>query len=164
MAGWANGQLVEAMRPVQQTLQLTKQTTDFGEGLWAGIYNNLEDYQYVETNRRNWLPNRRLKHKLFYQGARKIIRSHEFQQLVDMFGNVPYHGAFQGTGNLQPVYDDAQAIYEDLIVQIDSGINLYQSSPVAGIPQEVILCLTAMLLHGCSLQTALKLEDTDSSN
>src|SRR5947208_787799 len=26
-----------------------KQTTDYGEGLWSSIYNNLEDYYYVET-------------------------------------------------------------------------------------------------------------------
>jgi hypothetical protein len=29
-----------------------QQTTTFGNGLWFSIYDNLEDYQYVETQGR----------------------------------------------------------------------------------------------------------------
>jgi hypothetical protein len=128
ISGWMGQWAVSgSYAPSTTNFTTYRQTTDFGGGLWATIYNNLEDCYYVETKGAE-------QGKPFYQGAAKIIKSHEFQQLVDMFGNVPYFNSLKGTANLQPVYDDAQAIYEDLIVQIDSGINLIKSSAGAGVP------------------------------
>jgi hypothetical protein len=113
-----------------------KETTDFGGGVWADIYNNLEDYYYVETQST-------AQSKPFYAGAAKIMIAHEFQQLVDMFGNIPYINSLQGVANLQPAYDDAQAIYEDLINQIDTGITLLKSSTA-----ELVLPSTDIMFNG----------------
>jgi hypothetical protein len=127
ISGWMGQWAVSGSYAPSTTAFYTyKETTDFGGGLWQNIYNNLEDYEYIETKGAE-------QDKPFYQGVAKIMKSHEFQQLVDMFGDVPYFNALQGTGNLQPVYDDAQTIYEDLIVQIDSGINYIKVSAGAGV-------------------------------
>ena len=56
-------------------------------------------------------------------GAAKIIRVGTFERIVDTYGDVTYFEALLGMGgNTTPVYDDAQTIYEDLIVQLDSAV------------------------------------------
>jgi len=131
VSGWMGQWAVSgSYAPSTSNFTTYKETTDFGGGLWATIYNTLEDYQYVETKSAELaagLPDKAAYYG-FYQGAAKIMKSHDFQQLVDMFGDVPYFNALQGTTNLQPVYDDAQAIYQDLIVQINAGIDLMQAA------------------------------------
>lgn len=98
-----------------------RETTDFGNSVWQNIYNNLEDYDYVETNATT-------ANKPFYIAAAKIMKTFNFQQLIDMFGDIPYSGAFQGTRNLRPVYQDAQTIYDSLIIELNKAINLMSSS------------------------------------
>ncbi len=129
MSGWMQQWSISGSYAVSNTVALYNynQTTDYGEGLWDGIYNNLEDYYQVETKAI-------AQNKPFYIGAAKIMISHEFQQLVDIFGSVPYLDALQGTNIIQPTYEDGQAIYEDLINQIDSGINYIKVSQGAGVP------------------------------
>ena len=129
MSGWMQQWSVSGSYAVSNTVAFYNynQTTDYGEGLWDGIYNNLEDYYQVETKAI-------AQNKPFYIGAAKIMMSHEFQQLVDIFGSVPYIDALQGTNIIQPTYTDAQAIYEDLINQIDSGINYIKVSQGADVP------------------------------
>lgn len=56
-------------------------------------------------------------------GASKILRVGFFERIVDTYGDVPYFDAGKGMqGITNPVYDDAQAIYEDLIIQLDSAV------------------------------------------
>jgi hypothetical protein len=128
ISGWMQQWSVSGSYAVSNTVAFYNynQTTDWGEGLWDNIYNNLEDYYQVETKAA-------AQNKPFYIGAAKIMMSHEFQQLVDMFGDVPYIDALQGTTIIQPTYTDAQAIYEDLINQIDSGINYIKASQGVGV-------------------------------
>src|SRR5690242_1964897 len=94
-----------------------KQTTDFGDGLWRNIYDNLEDYNYIEQAGT-------AQNKPFYVAAAKIMKAYEYQQLVDMFNNVPYTNALQGTTQILPTYDDAQAIYDSLVANIDIAVGL----------------------------------------
>jgi hypothetical protein len=45
-----------------------------------------------------------------------------YQRLVDLFGNVPYSQAMDIENNLQPAYDDAWTIYQDLAARVDAAI------------------------------------------
>lgn len=66
---------------------------------------------------------------VYYQAIAKILKAYIFQNLVDCWGDVPYTEAFQtGTGNLKPKFDKQQAIYEDLVVQLDAAIALINSA------------------------------------
>src|SRR2546423_9777162 len=85
-----------------------KQTTGTGDAFFQGTYRNLNDYNYVEVQSK-------AQNKPFYVAVAKVMKAYNFQELVDLFGNVPYSEAFQGTANLHPKYDDQKAIYEDLI-------------------------------------------------
>ena len=128
ISGWMQQWSVSGSYAVSNTISFYNynETTDSYEGIWDNIYNTLEDYYQVETKAV-------AQNKPFYIGAAKIMMSHEFQQLVDMFGNVPYTDALQGTNLIQPTYTDGQAIYEDLISQIDSGITYIKTSQGIGV-------------------------------
>ena len=99
------------------------QTTGFGDAYWIGAYRNLEDYYYVETSAKTQA-------KPFYVAAAKAMKSLVFAQLVDVFNNIPYSQAFQGTLVINPKYDDAQTIYKDLSNQLDTAATL-MASPAA---------------------------------
>lgn len=63
---------------------------------------------------------------------RAIIELHiaySYQQLVDIFGNIPYSQALN-VNNISPVYDDAFTIYKDLLARIDAA--LAQLNPAYG--------------------------------
>jgi hypothetical protein len=91
----------------------------------AALYNKQEDYQYVETKAHE-------QNKPFFEGAAIVMKASNFQYLVDMFGDVPYTDALQGTAKLLPGYDDAQTIYTDLIEKINAGMELIKTSGGSG--------------------------------
>ncbi len=67
----------------------------------------------------------------YYAAIAKIMKAYIFQNLVDIWGDVPYTEAFQtDKGNLKPKYDKQQDIYEDLVTQLDAAMALIQTAPV----------------------------------
>lgn len=99
-------------------------TTNFGAGTFNAIYDNAYDYVFMERAAKQ-------RGQGFYEGMAKIMKSHNFAQLVDMYNDIPYFEALQGLKAIQPKYDDAKAVYEDLIKQIDSGILLIKGAVIA---------------------------------
>jgi len=66
-----------------------------------------------------------------YKAIAMIMKAYLLQNLVDLWGNVPYSEAFKATeGNLKPKYDDQKAIYEDLVLKLDAAIKMIQALPV----------------------------------
>ena len=66
-----------------------------------------------------------------YSAIAMIMKAYIMQNLVDIWGNVPYTEAFKTSeGVLKPKYDDQKAIYEDQIVKLDAAIKLIQTLPV----------------------------------
>lgn len=54
-----------------------------------------------------------------------------YQDLVNIFGNVPYTEALD-IENLSPVYDDAFTIYKDLLTRIDADLDALDENPGLG--------------------------------
>src|SRR6266700_1073356 len=82
ISGWMGQWAISgSYAPSNNDFTTYKQTTDFGGGLWNNLYDNLNDYNYVETQGA-------AQGKVFYQAAAKIMKAYIFEQLVDMFGNV----------------------------------------------------------------------------
>lgn len=50
-----------------------------------------------------------------------LLQVYVYQQLVDIFGNIPYTEALN-SNNYTPVYDDAQSIYKDLIKRATADV------------------------------------------
>lgn len=61
-------------------------------------------------------------------GASMILSAKMYQELVDLFGNVPYSQAFQTNQYPRPAYDKAEDIYADLQKKLDTAIE-YMKKP-----------------------------------
>ncbi|TCZ75025.1 SusD/RagB family nutrient-binding outer membrane lipoprotein [Flaviaesturariibacter aridisoli] len=87
---------------------------NFGEGIWANNYNVLYDLYLAKTKAL-------AKGDTVLAGASMILSTKLWQDLVDLFGNIPYKQAFGGGGNPRPGYDAAQSIYNDLQLTLDTA-------------------------------------------
>jgi hypothetical protein len=96
-------------------------SNNFYEDVWNSLYRNTYEF----TNIINYPSSNYDNHK----AIAKIMKSFYFQYLVDLYGDVPYFQAHQGANNVNPTYDDDQAIYRDLIVQLDSAIDMIDNAP-----------------------------------
>jgi Starch-binding associating with outer membrane len=116
------------------------ETTNYANAFWIQDYRNLEDYDFVEkSSEQQLLP--------YYTAMAKTMKAVVFGQLVDLFNNVPYKQAFQGTTIITPAYDKGQDIYEALAVQLDSAVILMQS------PASVATTATSdVMFYGKNLQ------------
>lgn len=87
----------------------------FRTGIWDGIYDNLNDYHYidVESVKLSWKA---------YSGIAKTMKVFLYQAIVDAYGNIPYTESLKGTEAIRPKYDDASAIYEDFIKKLNEAI------------------------------------------
>lgn len=114
---------------IEETYQIT---TGFGNGIWNACYDNNYDYALIESKALQAGAN-------FYAGIAKIMKAHNFQVLVDVYGDVPYSEALKGSGNPTPAYDSGLEIYQDLLAEITEGIELIKSSnPTATSPDKDI--------------------------
>lgn len=64
----------------------------------------------------------------YYNAIAKVMKSYHFQLLVDFYGDIPYFEALQRSDEATPAYDDAETVYADLIVQLDSAITLIKEA------------------------------------
>jgi len=106
---------------IEETYQIT---TTFGNGIWNGLYDNAYDYQVMQIKAKQAGAD-------YYQGIARIMKSHNFQMLVDIYGNVPYNEALKGNANSTPQYDNRADIYKDLLRQIDTGIALIKGADLS---------------------------------
>lgn len=96
-------------------------TNSFNNGIWTNAYLNLKNYNYID-NQAATLGQPKL------QAMAKIMKAFHFQILVDTYGNIPYSDALKGTSSIQPKYDNGQAVYDSLFMQIDAGLALFASA------------------------------------
>jgi hypothetical protein len=89
--------------------------SDLNGGYTQLYTNGLKNYQFVldksaETS--NW--------NFFIMAA--TMKAYSAQVLVDLYDQIPYFDALQGTGNLTPKFDDGYTIYQDLLKLLDSAL------------------------------------------
>lgn len=97
-------------------------TQNYGPGsaIWRDLFRNSGTYQAILNYEDDSYGN--------HKAIAKILKTYYFQYLVDLYGNIPYSEALQFGENLTPAYDDAQSIYRDFIVQLDSAIDALNNS------------------------------------
>jgi len=96
-------------------------SNNFYEDIWTSVYRNTYEYSRIINFPSADYDN--------HKAIAKIMKSFYFQYLVDIYGDVPYSQAHQGASLSFPSYDDDEAIYRDLIVQLDSAIELINNAP-----------------------------------
>ena len=103
-------------------------TNSFAQGTWDNIYDNIEDYDFIEKKGAESGNN-------FYRGIGIFMKAYNFQTLVDLYNNVPYTEALKGTEKSTPAFDNGKAVYEDLAKKMDTAIALFKISantPITG--------------------------------
>lgn len=106
-------------------------TNNFAAGAFANIYDNLEDFDFVEQKGAESGNN-------FYRAIGMLMKAYNFQTLVDLYNNVPYSEALQGTVVSKPKYDDAKAIYDDIAKQMDTAIALFKVAVTGSITGDIM--------------------------
>lgn len=87
-------------------------------GTWSRSFRqSLSDLSFVIDNGNN-----------SHKAAAQILSAAIYQQLVDLFGDIPYSEALRGTPDkgsiLTPKYDSGKSIYDGLIAKIDEATAL----------------------------------------
>ena len=102
---------------VDQTETQYKITTTYGDNIWANTYDNLADLAQVKDKAL-------ASGDSVYAGASIILSAKLVQDLVDLFGNVPYSQAFQNDKYPTPNYDKGTDIYSTLQKDLDFAISI----------------------------------------
>lgn len=95
----------------------------FGDALWQNHYDALFDLYLTKVK------------ALAVQdsvlaGTAMVLSARLFQDLVDIYGNIPYSQAFQTLQYRLPAYDKAQDVYNALQKSLDSAIIYLRAKPV----------------------------------
>jgi Starch-binding associating with outer membrane len=119
-----SGQWTQSSSYILSTTTFSYQFTDGDFNYWDGIYDNLQDYQYV-------IDNADANDQPYFKGPAKVMKAYMYQALVDMYGNIPFSDALKGTSSLAPKFDDQKAVYENLITLLDEAITDLKSNEFA---------------------------------
>ena len=84
----------------------------------------------------------------FYEGIAKIIQALTWSRNVDVLNNIPYQEAFKQQIR-QPRYDKGQFIYEELMKQLDTSVNLIKK---ASIDKNLKITTADIMFHGDKLK------------
>lgn len=101
-----------------------KMTTGAFDGLWQSVYDNLEDYQYIQDAANST-------GQPFFEGIAKIMKAFNFQHLVDLWDDVPYADALKGALSLRPAYSKGMDVYDSLFTELQKGIDLINTAAIA---------------------------------
>ena len=86
--------------------------TDYNQ-LYTGALNDLELILQKTKAAEDWN----------YNLCATVLKVYTYQVLVDLYDQVPYTEALQGASNLQPKFDNGEAIYESLIASLDTALS-----------------------------------------
>jgi hypothetical protein len=95
-------------------------TSDTYASNWDNAYITLENYKFIEDHSSS-------SGMAYFRAIAKIMKEFHYQRLVDLYNNVPYTDALITTHTF-PKYDNAETVYKDLIVQIDSAIYIIKNA------------------------------------
>lgn len=95
-------------------------TNSFRTGIWQNTYLTTATlsgiYNYDSSNYDN------------HKAIALVARAFYMQYVVDLYGDAPYSQMHLGSDNLTPAYDDDQAIYRDLVSDIDEALLLISNA------------------------------------
>lgn len=96
---------------------------DTNTALWNEAYDIMMDLKIIiekGTAQENWL----------HVGAAKVIYAFVLGTLTDIFGDVPYTEALQGSSIRNPKYDSQESVYDALFILLDEAIADFEKDEV----------------------------------
>ncbi len=107
----------------------------FGDALFQNHYNVLFDLHQAEVKGLATGDSA-------IAGASIILSAKLFQELVDLYGDIPYSQAFNVNKYTTPTYDKAQDIYHSLLARLDTAIGYMK------LPQKSAFAAADIINHG----------------
>ena len=92
----------------------------FSDAIWQNHYNVLFDLHQAKVKA---LTPGSIGTDSVLAAASMILSAKLFQELVDLYGNIPYSQAFQSDIYPTPVYDDAKEVYNSLLLSLDTAVD-----------------------------------------
>jgi hypothetical protein len=92
----------------------TYEYTSSSFNVFDPLFDNIADYQYIINNAAK-------DGVAFMKDLADIMQCYVYQELVDVYGNVPYTEVGKGVANIQPAYTDQKTIYESLVTRLDAA-------------------------------------------
>ncbi len=102
-----------------------------GIPVWENSYNYLLYYKLMLDQAED-------EGALFYSGISKIMMAWHFFQLVDIYNNVPFDEALQGSTYNRPTYEDGKTVYEKSMNLVTEGIQDIKSASIAPKNDDII--------------------------
>ncbi len=94
-------------------------------GNWNLGYNMLNAIKIMEP--------KAIQNREYYAlGASRVIRAYVIITMVDMYGDIPFSESLQGSGNLNPHYDNSASIYKQVLLDLDEAITTLQQQNAPG--------------------------------
>ena len=128
--------------------------TSFATNNWDQVYITLENFKFIADQSR-------VAGEEYYLAIAKVMQSFQFQRLVDLYNNIPYSSALNGSSaNYYPKYDDARTVYKALVGQLDSAITLIKSanSSTADNPAKYDVLFGGNMANWMAFANSLKLK------
>jgi hypothetical protein len=129
-----------------------KFTNDFHVGIWNGLYANANNYNIMINKAKETGAGT-------YEAIGRIMKSFCFQILVDVYGNIPYSEAFQGTAIPTPKYDKGIDIYKAIFVDLDAAITLLKTAAATDVAKNPDIA-TADIVYKGNLTNWIKFANT----
>ncbi|MBS1742161.1 MAG: SusD/RagB family nutrient-binding outer membrane lipoprotein [Bacteroidetes bacterium] len=114
---------------------------DFNVGVWNGLYGNATNYDFI-------IKGANAKGAGIYEAIGRIMKSLDFQMLVDIYGNVPYTQAFAIEEIRTPAYDKGQDIYDSLFVELDRAIALLKDPDATALDKNSEIAKNDLVFKG----------------
>ena len=83
--------------------------------LWTNLYEVMYDLRSIQSKAKE-------SDSKIYLGISQILEAYTITVTTDLFGDVPYTEALQGSVNINPKYDTQESIYTSALKLIDDGI------------------------------------------
>jgi len=94
----------------------------FGNGIWGNHYHDIFDLHQSEVKGL-------AEHNIALAGAAIVLQAKLFQELVDLYGDLPYSQTFNVALTTTPAYDKAQDVYNALQKRLDTAITYLNTTP-----------------------------------
>ncbi len=92
------------------------------------FYNTIFDQAYTRALKQYTELEKYGDDHMAYKGIAAIMKVYTLQILVDFYGDIPYSEALLRGGNNTPAYDDAQGIYDDMIIKLTGAIDMLNAA------------------------------------
>jgi hypothetical protein len=126
--------------------------TAFANSIWTELYSGaLNDLKYV---REQSISNGDTASNLIAE----VLTAYTYQYLVDLFDDVPYSQALQGSeGNITPQVDSGEVIYASLLERIDAAVEMYEANPTQAVVGDQDIIYSSNMERWIEFANTLKL-------